>query len=1121
MSGMTDEQRIWELVQKVLDTNKLPEEVCTDCPELLWEVQNRWKQARRVDSQLEALFPSSDSAPPQAAIDKRQFLVDGQLPAIPGYEVDAVLGHGGMGVVYKGRHVKLNRPVALKMMIYGACATSSEQAHFQREAEAIAALHHPHIVQIYDVGEADGRPYYAMEFLEGGSFAKRLAGKPQPAAAAASYSLTLAEAVQAAHDAGIVHRDLKPSNILLAADGALKISDFGLARRLDVDQSLTLTAANVGTPSYMAPEQALGKANAFSPAVDIYALGAILYEMLTGRPPFRAETAAETQRQLIAKDPVPPSRLNASVPRDLETICLKCLQKEPGLRYPSSVALAEDLHRFLQGEAIVARPQGRFEKFARRVGRHPALAAALAAVSLTIITLLGSGIWLISERVAAEHREKAEQAAIERAADEDLQDMVAWQQKSAWPEATAALERAKGRLGAGGSVELRNRLDQGVRDMELTARLDAIRLRRANQFGDKAAFSRSDKDYEEAFSAAGLGGPQEAPEAVATRIKASHIGGTLVAALDDWTSCAFDRPRQDWILEVARQSDQDPIGWRTRARDSKIWKDNAALAKFIETVPVSSESVPLLLMVAERVKSIGGDPIPFLKRVQDAHPGDFWANLGLAEALMGQNHLAEAIRFYQAAIAIRPGAAVLYDNLGMALALLGRIDEADEQFRKASAIDPAATLAHSNLGIAFSTAARRNEAIEGAELPQHFKEQVANLHVIIGDKLRDEGKLAEALDRYRQAIAVDAKFTWAQQGLRSVLLRQGQIEAARLAWTQAIDAAPPDYNAWDGYAELCLFCGQDAEYRRARRELLDRFGRATDPKIAERTGRACLLMPSSPEELKIAEALVDRALASEPDEPYYKFAKGLAEYRAGRLESVISLMTGDAARAMGPAPRLVQAMAEYALGRKAEARKTLAAAIGSLDWRSAADTRDVWIFHVLRREAETLILPTLHAYLDGKHQPLDNEERFALLDGCRYMNRPCAMARLYTEAFAADPKLAEDYGLGHRLNAARAAALAGCGRGDDGANLSEEVQTRWRAQARAWLELDLAASSTKLDGGNAPDRELVRQRLTNWQSDPDLAGVRDSVALEKLPVKERKEWLALWKNVDVLLARCK
>ena len=248
----------------------------------------------------------------------------------------------------------------------------------------------------------------------------------------------------------------------------------------------------------------------------------------------------------------------------------------------------------------------------------------------------------------------------------------------------------------------------------------------------------------------------------------------LVAALDDWTSCAIDRPRQDWILEVARQADQDPTGWRTRARDAKIWQDKAALTKLIEAVPVSSESVPLLLMLAERVKSIGGDPISFLKRVQQAHPGDFWANLGLAEAWRGQNRLAGAIHFYQAAIAIRPGAAVLYDNLGMALALLGRIDEADEQFRKASAIDPAATLANSNLGIAFSTASRRQRNDRRTELPEHFKEQVAHLHVMIGDTLRDEGKLDLAIDRDRQAIAIDCKNTpGLNKDCEAILLRQG------------------------------------------------------------------------------------------------------------------------------------------------------------------------------------------------------------------------------------------------------------------------------------------------------------------------------------------------------------
>src|SRR5262249_5812193 len=228
---------------------------------------------------------------------------------------------------------------------------------FLREARAMAGLRHPNVVQLHDVGEANGRPYFTMELLEGSSLAKKLAGAPQPARQAAALVATLAEAVQAAHPGGIVHRDLKPANVLLTADGTPKVTDFGLARRLDGDEALTLSGAVMGTPSYAAPEQAQGRKE-IGTAADVYALGAILYECLTGRPPFRAETAAATLRQVVADDPVAPRRVNPSVPRDLETICLKCLHKEPQRRYASAAALVEDLGRFLRGEAIAARPVG-------------------------------------------------------------------------------------------------------------------------------------------------------------------------------------------------------------------------------------------------------------------------------------------------------------------------------------------------------------------------------------------------------------------------------------------------------------------------------------------------------------------------------------------------------------------------------------------------------------------------------------------------------------------------------------------------------------------------------------------------------------------------------------------
>ncbi len=358
-------------------------------------------------------------------------------PFVPaGYEFLGELGRGGMGVVYRARQAGLNRLVAVKMILAGRHAGPNVLARFRAEAEAVAALHHPNIVQIYEVGERDGLPYFSLELVEGGSLDDRLDGTPWPARAAAELVAGLARAMHYAHSRGVIHRDLKPANILLVAgDGwrvagehgpasspatrhpspstlIPKITDFGLAKQLDSAGGRTRTGDILGTPSYMAPEQAGGKSKEIGPACDIYALGAILYELLTGGPPFRAETALDTILQVTSADPVPPRRLVPKLPCDLETICLKCLEKGPAQRYASAGALADDLQRFLDHKPILARPTTAWQRLAKWARRRPAVAALtlLSAVTAAVGFALVTWQWREAEAARAGQERQRRQA---------------------------------------------------------------------------------------------------------------------------------------------------------------------------------------------------------------------------------------------------------------------------------------------------------------------------------------------------------------------------------------------------------------------------------------------------------------------------------------------------------------------------------------------------------------------------------------------------------------------------------------------------------------------------------------------------------------------------------------
>jgi hypothetical protein len=334
------------------------------------------------------------------------------LPHIPGYQALERLGGGTFGVVYRARQLSVNRVVALKCIKDPAFAEPEHVARFRQEAEIVARLTHPHIVQVFDFGEHEGQPYFALELAEGGDLQQKLHDGPLPPLRAAELVRALAGAVHAAHERGVVHRDLKPANVLLGRDGTPKVTDFGLAKQLDHQASAS--GAMLGTPAYMAPEQARGRNREVGPAVDVYALGAILYECVTGRPPFRAATVLQTLEQVCTQEPVPPRQFNPAIDRDLETICLKCLQKEAGKRYGSTAALAEDLRRFLNQEPIVARPVGRLERAAKWVRRRPTTAALLgvsAVASVVLVTLVVSLLFYRQLRQAYEETDRQRQAA--------------------------------------------------------------------------------------------------------------------------------------------------------------------------------------------------------------------------------------------------------------------------------------------------------------------------------------------------------------------------------------------------------------------------------------------------------------------------------------------------------------------------------------------------------------------------------------------------------------------------------------------------------------------------------------------------------------------------------------
>ena len=1131
------------------------------------------------------------------------------------YQLLELIGEGGMGAVYLAEQQEpIRRHVALKIIKPGVDVRSLV-IRFQAERQALALMDHPNIARVLDAGTApSGRPYIVMELVAGAAITRYCDGQRLTPRQRLELFLSVCRAVQHAHQKGIIHRDLKPSNVLVALyDGkpVPKVIDFGLAKATgqqlaDKTRSPDLGGL-VGTLRYMSPEQAEAGNVDIDTRSDVYSLGVILYELLTGTTPLQLHSGrdfnilellhaireeqlprpskalgkADDLAAIAANRSLEARKLSRLLRGDLDSIVMKCLEKDRNQRYETANGLALDVQRYLEDEPVQAHPSSvayRLRKFARR---HRAGLWTATLVSLLGMLALGGVGWALWDR-AARHAEAARSAELALTKVEQLADkarqlpsdnsdhtaaaLVIWRQAedvlaqgmavlSAAPTDDALQQRAAA-LGTRleeGRQQTERRHTKLLREEQLFRKLEEARMSLV-WLVNNPDHARAAALYAAAFAAYGLKVPDGNTEELALRILAeeSHVREALILALYDWayhTANLKTKPTASDLRALAQRADND--AWRKRYGAAVDKKDRPALLALSSeaqrsTLPASS--VRLLGGSLHRMKE-HKEALALLRWGRRCHPTDFWLHFDLGTYL-GDNkdktplEIEEAHGCFLAALALRPDECIAHNNFGNILVARKQWDAAIVQFQKALAVNPSLANAHDGLGNALQGKELWDAAIAEYHIAIDLDPpQSANARNGLGNALMRKRQWDEAIVQFKEAIRLEPEFAEAHNDLGLALHEKQQWDEAIAEYRLALKLRPRYANAhhnlgltlaskkqWDeAITENRLALNIDPGDAIAHNNLglALHAKKQWDEAIAEYQ-KAIQLDPRNSkfhnnlgnslrnkQQLEPAIAAYRKAIEVDPKyaSPHYNLANALwAKYQ---IEEAVA----EFRKAIDLQPDFAEAHCN--LGHILRGQGELTASLASLKrGHELGKQRQDWTYPSEKwvADAERLVQSEekLGAFVSGKTTLEDNRERLALLEVCRLQQRHVAAARLYSDAFAADQKMADDLKAAHRFRAACVAVKAAGGQGKNADTLDERERSRLRQQALAWLRADLELWRKLWEGGVVADRQLRAKTLQRWQDEADLAGVRDPEALKKLPDAEQEGWRQLWTEVTDL-----